>query len=179
MQLDAIKKLCIMQIRNGGLGREEYGALAPSSREFLEEGKEGRFFLKVEIRKMITVAMTGGVFDIIHPGHVMTLEQAKEHGDILVVAIAADETVRRVKKREPMHMQEERVRMVDALKPVDLAIAGGSDWSATLRRVSPDIVIFGYDQQEKKIDGIRTIKLGSFSSHENSKTGKVREKLGI
>ncbi|MFH0927577.1 MAG: adenylyltransferase/cytidyltransferase family protein [Candidatus Micrarchaeota archaeon] len=178
MQIGMLKKLCILQIQEGGISEGHFMQLSPQSREFLIKKGE-KYFIKPEFRKLIIIAMTGGVFDIIHPGHVLALTEAKKHGDMLIVAIATDETVKKIKQREPMHAQKERVEMVNALKPVDLAIPGGKDWRQTLAQVSPDIVIFGYDQQQKEIAGIKTIKLDAFAKHENSKTGKVREKLGF
>jgi len=179
MQSDAIKKLCLMQIFHKGIPNDIYDSLHAENKAYLQKGENEKYFLKAEYRKIITVAMTGGVFDIIHPGHILTLETAKTRADLIIVAIATDETVKRIKKHEPMHIQSDRVQMVNALKPVDLAIAGGSDWKATLTQVSPDLVVFGYDQTEKKIEGIKTLKLDVFSPQENSKTGKVREKLGF
>ncbi|MFA5108247.1 MAG: adenylyltransferase/cytidyltransferase family protein [Candidatus Micrarchaeia archaeon] len=178
MQILALKKLYLQSVFENGLSQSSFEKLNKEHQKMLVKKLE-KYHLKPEYRKTIIVAMTGGVFDIIHPGHILTLEEAKKHGDILVVAIATDETVRKIKKREPMHSLDERVKMVNALKPVDLAIAGGENWQDTLNRVSPDIVIFGYDQKEKEIPSTKTIKLDIFSSHENSKTGKVREKLGI
>jgi len=178
MQILALKKLFLQTLQNDGLNQQQFNTLTKDDQNYLEK-KEQKYFLKKEFRKLIKVAMTGGVFDIIHPGHILTLDEAKKYGDLLIVVVATDQTVKKIKKREPMHSQAERLKMVNALKPVDLAIPGGVDWRQTLAKVSPDIVIFGYDQQEKEIAGIKTIKLDAFSSHENSKTGKIRDKLGI
>ncbi|PIT84199.1 hypothetical protein COU37_04600 [Candidatus Micrarchaeota archaeon CG10_big_fil_rev_8_21_14_0_10_45_29] len=178
MEIEAIKKALLQQIEKNGISEKEYLQLGKDGKSYLQKRGE-KYFLKIEFRKLISVAMTGGVFDIIHPGHILTLSEAKKQADLLIVAIATDETVKKTKKREPMHRQPERVQMANSLKPVDLAIAGGADWRQTLQQVSPDIVIFGYDQEEKKIEGIQTIKLDIFSSSEHSKTGKVREKLGF
>jgi len=90
------------------------------------------------------VVLAGGVFDILHPGHIFFLEQAKRLGDVLVVVIASDETVRRVKKREPIHTAEARAKVVASLKPVDRVVIGSpSDKLAVVRRVKPDIIAFG------------------------------------
>lgn len=178
MQILALKKLFLQILQNNGLTQEQFATLTNDNKSYLQKENE-KYFLKKEFRSLLKVAMTGGVFDIIHPGHILTLTEAKKHGDLLIVAVATDQTVQKIKKREPMHTQTERLQMVNALKPVDLAIAGGADWQKTLKQVSPDIVIFGYDQTEKEIAGTKTIKLDAFSPHENSKTGKVREKLGI
>lgn len=90
--------------------------------------------------------MASGVFDLIHPGHVSYLEQAKSYGDELVVVVACDSTVR-AKKHEPITPENMRARVVGALKPVDRVIIGGDgDIFDTVRYVKPDIIVLGYDQ---------------------------------
>ena len=56
-------------------------------------------------RNSVKIVLAGGVFDIIHPGHIHTLNEAKDLGDILVVVIATDQTAQKMKKREPLHDQ--------------------------------------------------------------------------
>jgi len=75
-------------------------------------------------RGSLRVVLAGGVFDIIHPGHIHTLKAAKALGDILVVAIATDKTAQKMKKRIPLHNQELRRELVDCLSMVDVAIVG-------------------------------------------------------
>ena len=61
-------------------------------------------------RGSLRVVLAGGVFDIIHPGHIHTLKAAKALGDILVVAIATDKTAQKMKKRIPLHNQYSKLR---------------------------------------------------------------------
>ena len=90
--------------------------------------------------------MASGVFDLIHPGHISYLEQARSYGDELVVVIACDNTVR-AKKHEPITPETMRARVVGALKPVDRVIIGGDgDIFDTVRYVKPDMIVLGYDQ---------------------------------
>ena len=90
--------------------------------------------------------MASGVFDIIHPGHISYLKQAKALGDELVVVIACDDTVRR-KKHEPITPDYMRARIVGELKPVDKAIVGGTgDIFETVKEIRPDIIVLGFDQ---------------------------------
>ena len=100
----------------------------------------------------MTRVMASGVFDIIHPGHISYLEQARSYGDELVVVIANDDTVRR-SKHEPVTPEDMRARIVGALKPVDKAIVGGrGDILDTVRYVRPDVIVLGYDQKFKEDD---------------------------
>ena len=111
----------------------------------------------------LRVVLAGGVFDIIHPGHIHTLKAAKALGDILVVAIATDKTAQKMKKRIPLHNQELRCELVDCLSMVDIAIIGHeNDIFETVKLVKPEIIALGYDQihQEKFIsDGCKRINL--------------------
>ena len=114
-------------------------------------------------RGSLRVVLAGGVFDIIHPGHIHTLKAAKALGDILVVAIATDKTAQKMKKRIPLHNQELRRELVDCLSMVDVAIIGHeNDIFETVKLVKPEIIALGYDQthQEKFIsDGCKQINI--------------------
>lgn len=98
-------------------------------------------------RGAIRVVLTGGVFDIIHPGHIHTLRSAKNLGDVLVVVIARDSTVARLKGKKPLHDEGKRRELVASLRFVDLAIIGHeSDIFKTVELIKPDIIALGYDQ---------------------------------
>ena len=109
----------------------------------------------------LRIVLAGGVFDIIHPGHIHTLNAAKLLGDVLIVAIATDNIAIRMKKRRPLHNQRQRQELVDSLMMVDLAVIGQEDdIFKTVSLVRPQIIALGYDQihQEKFIvDGCKKI----------------------
>ena len=109
------------------------------------------------------IVLAGGVFDIIHPGHIHTLNAAKALGDVLVVAIATDKTAQKMKKRPPLHNQELRRELVSYLSMVDRAVIGHEDdIFETVKGIKPNIIVLGYDQvhQEKFIDdGCKIINL--------------------
>ncbi len=114
-------------------------------------------------RSSLHVVLAGGVFDIIHPGHIHTLDAAKALGDVLVVVVATDNTSEKMKKRKPLHTQEQRQELVNSLSMVDLCLVGQEeDIFKTVNRVRPQIIALGYDQvhQEKFItDGCKKINL--------------------
>ena len=91
--------------------------------------------------------MATGVFDLLHPGHVYFLAEAKKLGDELVVVVARDSTARRF-KHEPITSEEQRVQLVAALKPVDRAILGheGGSIYDILEEIQPDVIALGFDQ---------------------------------
>ena len=109
------------------------------------------------------IVLAGGVFDIIHPGHIHTLNDAKKLGDVLVVVVATDRTAIKMKKRKPLHNAELRRELVSSLIMVDLCIIGDEeDIFKTVDLVKPQIIALGYDQthQEKFItDGCKKINL--------------------
>ena len=90
--------------------------------------------------------MTTGVFDLLHPGHLQMLEEAKKLGDELVVVIARDQSATK-EKHHPITPEEHRRRMVEALKPVDRAVLGHlGDYYKIVEELKPDIIALGYDQ---------------------------------
>ena len=131
---------------------------------------------------MIRVLATG-VFDILHPGHVHFLTEAKKLGDELVVVVARDSVAQKM-KRLPFIPENIRVTMVGSLKPVDRAILGveGNIYDI-LSEVRPDIVALGYDQEfnpdeivaEGKKRGLelKVVKVSQYSESEFNGTRKI------
>ncbi len=89
-----------------------------------------------------------GVFDIIHSGHAHFLNAAKEHGDELVVIVANDDTVRKM-KGEPILSDEMRAEVVSHLKPVDQVVIGrtGNMLDIIVEEIKPNVIALGYDQR--------------------------------
>lgn len=125
--------------------------------------KEDRTTLTELGRSSLRVVLAGGVFDIIHPGHIHTLNAAKALGDVLIVVVATDNTAVKMKKRQPLHSKEQRQELVNSLVMVDLCLIGQEDdIFKTVNLVKPQIIALGYDQvhQEKFIiDGCKKINL--------------------
>lgn len=90
-----------------------------------------------------------GTFDHLHPGHRSFLEQAAALGRELVVVIARDENVRRLKGRSPDHDEEERRSRVESLGIADQVRLGhpGADFLRVVVEVQPEIIALGYDQR--------------------------------
>jgi len=110
--------------------------------------------------------MASGVFDLIHPGHIYYLKQAKAMGDHLTVVVASDKTVRK-NKHEPVTPEAMRAMIVESLKPVDEAIVGGEgDMLDTVAKVRPDIIVLGYDQTFNEADLKAKLKAKGFGEIE-------------
>lgn len=106
-------------------------------------------------RSKIKVVFMGGVFDLLHPGHIHTLKSAKSYGDVLVVVVATTSTALKLKKNRTIyHDEKHRRELVASLSFVDLSVIGkeGTLYD-TVSFVKPDIIALGYDQahNEKEI----------------------------
>ncbi len=132
--------------------------------------------------------MASGVFDIIHPGHISYLQQARALGDELIVVVACDDTVRK-RKHEPITPDYMRAKIVENLKPVDKAIVGTNtgDFFDTVRSVDPDIIVLGFDQDfdekdlEKKLaeHGLEKVKVkrANETADDLNATRRIIEKI--
>lgn len=97
-------------------------------------------------RSKFKVVLTGGAYDLLHKGHIITLKEAKALGDFLVVVVARDITVNR-RKRTPIHSEEDRRYLLNELNVVDAAVLGDEvDHMRIVRRIKPDFVAIGADQ---------------------------------
>lgn len=123
----------------------------------LKELKNIRDGLK---RKGKLVVFTNGCFDLLHYGHVKYLEAAKQKGDILIVAVNSDNSVRSIKgKNRPITGEEDRLAVVAALESVDYVVKFGEDTPLNIiKALKPDILVKGADWNRNKIVGADFIK---------------------
>ena len=139
-------------------------------------------------RDALKVVLVGGVFDLIHPGHIHTLKAAKAEGDVLVVVVARQSTAQKIKKyRKIYHDEKLRRDLVTSLNFVDLALIGkeGTLYD-TVEYVKPNVIALGYDQahSEKEIAdnckkrnlNVQVIRLST--PIPGSKSSKIKEELG-
>lgn len=100
--------------------------------------------------------MAFGTFDLLHPGHEYFLKQAKKYGDYLIVIIARDKTVKKVKGRLPQHSEKQRQKAVSDLNLADKTVFGdrGLNKYQVIKKYRPDIICLGYDQTYF-VDGLK------------------------
>ncbi len=178
MNKEQIKKLYVMQVQENGISKDSYCTLNEDEKGLLEL-RESRYCLKTENRKQLRVIMTGGAFDIIHMGHLYTLTEAKKKGDLLVVVVATDQVIKN-KKGKLVHSQQYRAKMVEFLKPVDLALLGIEKPEKTMERVKPDVIVYGYDQTAfLQPDGVEIVQLKEHMEPEKFKTSRIIRELGL
>ena len=106
------------------------------------------------------IVFTNGVFDLLHPGHVRYLRDARALGDVLVVGLNADASVRRNKGPErPINREEERAEVLAALSVVDLVVVFDEDTPAEIiSRLQPDVLVKGADWPADQIVGRDTVE---------------------
>ncbi len=112
-------------------------------------------FLERERARGKKIVFTNGCFDLLHAGHAHYLKKAKEFGDILVVGINSDSSVRRIKgDKRPIIKQEMRAYLVDSLKPVDYVVIFEEDTPERLiRSIKPHVLVKGGDWNIENIVG--------------------------
>ena len=94
-----------------------------------------------------TIVMAFGTFDYFHAGHEDYLRQAKALGDQLIVVVARDDTVRKVKGHEAKFNERKRLKDVSQCPSVDKAVLGNSeDKYKVVRKYRPNVIALGYDQ---------------------------------
>jgi D-beta-D-heptose 7-phosphate kinase/D-beta-D-heptose 1-phosphate adenosyltransferase len=102
-----------------------------------------------------TVVFTNGVFDLLHPGHIRYLQDARALGDALIVAVNSDRSVRTNKGPErPVNPERERAEVLLALRCVDAAVVFDEDTPhAIVNRIQPDVLVKGADWGPDNIVG--------------------------
>ena len=118
--------------------------------------------------------MATGTFDLLHLGHIYYLKEAKKLGDKLVVVVATDSTVRRL-KHEPVNSEQIRLELLKELKIVDKAYIGyEEDIYEIVKEIKPDIIALGFDQYHDE----KTIKNQLKKRNINAKVVRLTEFKG-
>jgi FAD synthetase len=147
--------------------------------------------VKGVLRDQVLV-LASGVFDLVHYGHIRFIEEAKKLGgenSRLVVIVARDKTVKRLKGRRPIIPEDQRRAVVESLKPVDEAILGYENLSfeETIMKVKPDKIALGYDQLSIENDvrafikarglTIEVVRIGKFGQADLDSSSKIKRKI--
>ena len=124
-------------------------------REIISFDEIEKYIKKIRRIKQNTIAFTNGCFDIIHRGHVMYLEKAKDSADILVVGLNSDDSVTRLKgPGRPYISQQDRAYVLSRLESVDVVCIFEQDTPYELiKLVRPDYLVKGEDYTVDQIVG--------------------------
>ena len=112
--------------------------------------------IKSEGKKIV---FTNGCFDLLHVGHIKYLSQAKDLGDILIIGLNSDKSVKKLKgNNRPINSFEDRAKLLAALKFVDLVIMFEEQTPENLiKEIIPDVLVKGGDYNIEEIIGYRTV----------------------
>jgi len=116
-----------------------------------------------EIKKIVNdfkkkgkkIVFTNGCFDIIHAGHIKILKKAKSLGDILIVGLNKDKSVRKLKgENRPIMKEKHRAEILASFEMVDFVVLFGEETPEKLiKEIKPDVLVKGEDYKNKKIVG--------------------------
>jgi D-beta-D-heptose 7-phosphate kinase / D-beta-D-heptose 1-phosphate adenosyltransferase len=154
--------VCLANIA-GGLEVERFGSVGVTRHEILAELAQQRRFQSGKVRtadelaqeldwhrqRKLKIVFTNGCFDILHPGHIQLLSFAKSQGDILVVGLNSDDSVRGLKgPTRPILKQQHRAELLSALEAVDyIVIFDTPDPLWLIQKITPDVLVKGSDWQ--------------------------------
>ena len=121
--------------------------------------KDNTSFLRKAVEKGKKIVFTNGCFDIIHVGHIRYLSKAKKLGNILIVGLNSDESVKKLKGDDrPINTFEDRAMLLSSLRFVDLVIIFEEQTPENLiKEIKPDILAKGGDYDPKDIIGYKTV----------------------
>lgn len=109
------------------------------------------FLCTLNTKIVMKIVLAAGTFDVVHEGHKFFLQEAKKFGDKLIVIIARDETVEKVKGKRPKYSEEVRKQHVEQCNIADEVRLGNKGGIfAILEDIKPDIICLGYDQGVKE-----------------------------
>jgi D-beta-D-heptose 7-phosphate kinase/D-beta-D-heptose 1-phosphate adenosyltransferase len=116
--------------------------------------------LKSAVNRKKGIVFTNGCFDVLHYGHVRYLDEAKAKGNILIVGLNSDRSVRKLKgKNRPINPQSERAGVLAALESVDYIVLFDEDTPIRLiETLRPDVLVKGGDWSKKKIVGADIVR---------------------
>jgi len=143
--------------------------------------------------KRIVKVICFGTFDFFHPGHLFYLKEAKKFGNYLIVVVANDKTVEKLKGKKPYFEQKERLKIIKNLRIVDKAILAKEaknqdEMFEILKKEKPKVIALGYDQRvdtkalnkwlKKNKISAKIVRIKPYKQ-KNFKSSKLKKALGV
>jgi len=135
-------------------------------------------------KKEKKIVFTNGCFDILHAGHIKLLKKAKELGDVLIVGINKDKSIKKLKgKSRPIMDEKQRIEIISAIEFVDYVVPFGQITPEKLIRIlKPDIIVKGGDYKKDEVIGKDIVeknggKVYIFPFLKNISTTKIINKI--
>ena len=127
-----------------------------------------------------TIVFTNGCFDILHPGHIKILEVAKNKGDILIVGLNSDSSVKKIKgSKRPILNETARIKILEQISIIDYIILFAETTPyRIIRAIKPDILVKGEDWAKNKIIGQELVrKVCRVKMYRGYSTTKIIERI--
>lgn len=141
----------------------------------------------MKVMKKFVKVMVFGTFDVLHPGHLHFLAQARALGDFLIVSVSRDSNVVKFKKHKPVFAEKDRLELVQNVHLVDkVVLGGGQNYRRHILAQKPDIIALGYDQTAYTRELSRDVKSGKIKARvvrlksfraDKYKSSKIKEKI--
>ena len=105
------------------------------------------------------IVFTNGCFDIIHPGHIHLLKKSKSMGDVLMVALNSDSSIKKIKgEQRPFNIEKDRIKILESIRFVDYVTVFSNETPKELiKLIKPDILVKGGDYNKTEIVGYKTV----------------------
>jgi len=132
----------------------------------------------LKLRKL-DVVFTNGCFDIIHPGHIHILEKAKSYGDVLIVGLNSNGSVKNLKgKSRPINSESDRIKILCSIKHVDHVIVFDEDTPIeAIKNNGPDIIVKGGDYTVATTVGNELADVKIFPTVQGFSTSNIVDKV--
>lgn len=125
------------------------------------------------------IVFTNGCFDILHGGHVRYLKEARKYGDVVIVGLNSDRSVRNIKKGRPVMPESERAEVLAALNMIDYVVIFNDDTPLHLiKLIVPDVLVKGGDWKKEDIVGCEIVgEVHSLPYHKGLSTTEIIERI--
>jgi D-beta-D-heptose 7-phosphate kinase/D-beta-D-heptose 1-phosphate adenosyltransferase len=154
-----VERIGVVPLTRQEILAELAGASAHETRK-IKAGTELMSLLAEHRRRNERVVFTNGCFDVLHAGHIKFLHFARSQGDVLVVGLNSDASVKKIKGlKRPIYTERERAQMLSALTDVDYVVIFAQPTPAKLiQAVNPDVLVKGEDWKEKGVVGRKFVE---------------------
>lgn len=151
---NAAAGIVVAKVGTEAVTREELAAAGDGHRKVVGSG-ELRKIVETERERGRKVVFTNGCFDLLHPGHVSLLQFARSKGDVVIVGLNDDGSIRRLKgDGRPILGEKDRARLLASLEAVDYVVLFGEETPDRLiREIEPDVLVKGEDYVDKGVVG--------------------------
>jgi len=132
------------------------------------------YLVKTLKKKKKKIVFTNGCFDLIHPGHIKLLSSAKKQGEVLILGLNSDSSIRKIKgEKRPILKEKGRIEILSAITYIDYIVVFKEETPFKLIKIiKPDVLVKGGDWEEKDIVGADLVK------KQGGKVVRIRLKKG-